>query len=318
MNTDEKAKATAAKTRQKRLERMASGFEELEIWLSDLICQGLATTEGQAYNFWQDFSARMVDAQIGGVGRKIKSISLLHGSNTKWPERILTEFAQLYLLAKGFKNLEKLPLPFQTELLSIAGINLRKVDLLPLEGITDDWKVLGVIEGIDDNLNFRRTWVYGEKTRKIALFLDFSYGDAGFETQWHTGQNFQAEIVYYPSIHPIRAIVKEHFGNVDFTGQLIGSKTFEAFLKKYEQAIAANPWVLDFPCFLEEITPFVNNGNLFLIDKKKKKISALNKGNKAWKMVALSGGHPINIFGEWSGELFVPLSVVSEDRVIAL
>jgi hypothetical protein len=314
----EKAKAAAAKKRQKRLERMASGFEDLEIWLGDLIRQGLATTEGQAYSFWQDFSARMVDAQIGGVGRKIKSIPLLHGSNTKWPERMLAEFAQMYLLAKGFKNLEKLPDQLQTELLSIAGINIRKDDLLLLKGIIDEWKVVGIIEGIDDNLNFRRTWIYGKKSRKTTLILDFSFGDAGYETQWATGQCFQAEIVYYPSSFPLRAMVKKQFGNVDFIGQLIGFKTLEAFFIKYAQAIAANPWMLDFPCLLEGVTPFINNGELTLIDKKKKKIPVLNKGNKGWKMLALSGGHPITVFGEWSGELFVPLSVVSEDRVIAL
>jgi hypothetical protein len=77
-------------------------------------------------------------------------------------------------------------------------------------------------------------------------------------------------------------------------------------------------WVSDFPCFLEQITPVIQSGELLLIDGQKKKVSALNKGNKGWKLVALSGGHPISVFGEWSGELFVPLSVVSDRRIIAL
>ncbi len=313
-----KAEALKVKNYQKRLEMMASGFEDLEIWLRDLIHQGLATTEGQAYSFWQNISSRMVDSKIGGVGRKLKAIPMLFGSNTKWPEQILAEFAQLYLMAKGFKNLEKLPKPLQTELLSIAGINIRKDDLIPLKGIIDQWKVLGVIEGIDDNLNFRRTWLYGKKTQKTALLLDFSFGDTGYPSQWTAGQCFEAELVYYPSSFPLRVIVKENFGNTDSTGQLIGFKTLEVFFTYYAKAIASNPWIFDFPCLLEKIIPFVHNGELMLIDKKKKKISALNKGNKGWKMVALSGGQPIAVFGEWSGELFIPLSVIADDRVIAL
>jgi hypothetical protein len=314
----EKAKADAAKKYQKRLGSMSSGFEDLEIWLSDLIRQGLATTEGQAYSFWQNISSRMVDSKIGGVGRKLKAIPLLHGSNTKWPEQILAEFSQLYIMAKGFKRLEKLPKLLQTELLTIAGINIQKKDLLPLKGKVDEWKVIGIIEGIDDNLNFRRTWLYGGKTQKAALILDYSFGDAGYDAHWVVGQSFQAELVDYPSSYPLRAIVKENLGNVDFSSQIQGFATLEAFFKHYAKAIASNPWILDFPCLLEGITPFIKNDELFLIDKKKKSISALNKGNKGWKMIALSGGHPITVFGEWSGELFIPLSVVSEDRVLGL
>ncbi len=313
-----KAEETKLKNRLKRLELMASGFDDLEIWLSDLIRQGLATTEGQAYGFWQNIASRMVDSKIGGLGRKLKAMPLLYGSNTKWPEQILSEFAQLYLIAKGFKRLENLPAPLQSELLSIAGVNIRKKELIPLKGLKDDWKVLGIIEGIDDNLNFRRTWLHGRKTQKTALFLDFSFGDLGFPEQWIIGQSFEAEIVYYPSSYPLRAIVKEHLGSIDFSNQISGFKNLEVFFKEYAKAIAANPWILDFPCFLEEVIPFINNGELLLVDKKKKKISALNKGNKGWKMVALSGGNPIAVFGEWSGELFIPLSVIGDDEIIAL
>ena len=79
---------------------------------------------------------------------------------------MLAEFAQFYLMIKGFKNLEKLPETLQTELLTVSGVNIRKDDLLPLKGIIDKWKVIGIIEGVDDNLNFRRTWLYGGKTRE--------------------------------------------------------------------------------------------------------------------------------------------------------
>ena len=314
----EKAKIAAEKKRQKRLDLMASGFEDLEIWLSDLIRQGLATTDGQAYSFWQNISARMVDSKIGGVGRKLKAIPLLQGSNTKWPEHMLAEFAQFYLMIKGFKNLEKLPETLQKELLTVSGINIRKEELLPLKGVVDEWKVIGIIEGVDDNLNFRRTWLYGGNTGKNVLILDYSFGDAGYPMNWIVGQSIQAELVYYPSSFPLRVIVKENFGTIDFNHKIIGSENFEAFFQNYSNAITKNPWLLYFPALLENIIPVFNKGNLYLIDNKKKTIKALNKGNKAWKLIALSGGHPITVFGEWSGELFVPISVLSEDQIIAL
>ncbi len=314
---DEKSKR-AARSRQKRLEKMAAGFEDLEIWLGDLIRQGLATTEGQAYSFWQNISSRMVDAQIGGVGRRLKSIPLLQRSDAQWPEQMLAEFTQFYLLAKGCKNLDKLPKLLQTELLTVAGVNIQKKDLLPLQGVVDEWVVFGILEGIDDNLNFRRTWLYGLKEQKSVLILDFSFGDAGYESNWSVGQIFQAELVYYPSNYPMRVIVKENLGNVEFVENIDGFQTLKEFFEGYSKAISKNPWIMDFPCLLEQIRPIIKNGKLSLVDKKKKYIPALNKGNIGWKLIALSGGHPITVFGEWSGEIFVPLSVISGQSVIAL
>ena len=313
-----KAQLAAEKRRQKRLEKMAAGFEDLEIWLEDIIRNGLATTEGQAYSYWQNISARMVDSQIGGVGKRLKAFPMLHGANPQWPEQMLLELAQFYLLAKGFRKLEELPKSLQTELLSISGLNIRKDELLPQKGVVDNWMVIGVIEGIDDNLNFRRTWIYGEKTDRIALILEYVFGDASYSTNWNVGQAFQAEVVYFPSSYPMRVIVKENLGNVDVESGIEGFKSLEIFFEHYSKAIAKNPWILDFPCMIEEVVPVIKKDKLLLVDKKQKQISALNKANKGWKLLALSGGHPITVFGEWSGELFIPLSVISNKQVIAL
>jgi len=62
-------KEARLKNRDARVTLMASGVADLELWLKDLIRQGLAATEGQAYNYWQNISARMVDSKLGGIGR---------------------------------------------------------------------------------------------------------------------------------------------------------------------------------------------------------------------------------------------------------
>lgn len=221
--------AGQAKTRNKRLTKMAAGFEDLDRWMGDLIRQGLASTESQPGNFWQNIASRMVDSQIGGVARMLRAMPLLQAANPHWPEQLLAQIGQFYLLSKGFEKLEQLPESLQADLLSVVGVNVKKDDLMVLKGVVDHWMVVGIIEGVDENLNFRRTWLYGEKTQKTALILEFSFGSEGYSSHWITGQCFEAEIVFYPSAFPLRAALKEHLGGAVFPQKIAGYDTFESF-----------------------------------------------------------------------------------------
>jgi hypothetical protein len=35
--------------------------------------------------------------------------------------------------------------------------------------------------------------------------------------------------------------------------------------------------------------------------------------DRGWHLLALSGGHPVTLFGEWDGDQFLPMSVWVED-----
>ncbi len=306
------------KNKDARINLMASGVADLEQWLQDLLRQGLAATEGQSYNYWQSIASRMVDAKLGGVARRIRQFPMIHSANTDWPERMLMELAQLYLIVKGFENLDDLPGPLQGELLTVAGLNIKSADVLAQKGITDDWLVMGMIEGVEENLNFRHTWIYGSHSESIALLLEYSFGDQGYPHSWKTGQAFNGEIVYYPSAYPLRAIVKEKKGVVAMFEEPRGYHTLGRFFEHYSKALAQNPWVFYFPCYLESVIPTAEGDRLFIIDEEKKYIEALPKDQIGWKLVGLSGGEPLSIFGEWTGEYFLPLSVIVEGNVIAL
>jgi hypothetical protein len=42
------------------------------------------------------------------------------------------------------------------------------------------------------------------------------------------------------------------------------------------------------------------------------------QGNGHWTLLAISGGHPITVTGEWSGLAFTPLGVIEQDRFTPL
>ena len=298
----EKNAVQRLKTRSKRLEQMTQGVKDLETWLLDLVRQGLASTEQYDYNYWQEIAARMVDNKLGGVGLKIRSMPLLQGGNTEWPEQMLSELAELYLLARGLQNLEKLPEPLQDQLLAVAGLNTKKDDLLAQVGLEDIWMVLGQFTGVNiDNGTYRRTWLRGTKTDKKALLLEYDYRDAGFVQNWPLGQLFKAKLVYYPGSYPLRAAV----GNPEFIdgghASFSGHSTLDSFFAEYAGAVQANPWIMDFPACLESVRPVYADGELHLIDAQKKAIPLVSRDNLQWKLLAISGSHPVKVFWGMDG-----------------
>lgn len=294
------------KTREKRLFQMEAGFKELSIWLEDIMRQGLAVLDGQSDDVFTDISERMVNAKLGSLGRRIRNLSQLIGQKD-WHEKLLSEIGDIYLLVKGFKNLEKLPSNLQQELLSVSGINFKKEELAELEGIKDTWFIIGQTEGTDDsNLFFRRTWIIGKNTQLQGMILDFAWGANPYENNWKIGTQFFGEIVFYPSAYPMRVFVK----NFEMTISEIVVKGFEdfyGFSNKYAEAVGQNPWLALFPVFLENVIPLYQNEEFFLVDRDKNLLPVLEKEGLGWKMLALSGGQPVHVFGQWDGlkvELF--------------
>ena len=70
------------------------------------------------------------------------------------------------------------------------------------------------------------------------------------------------------------------------------------------------------PACFENVTPVKKKNQLFILDKNNHELEVLNQN--VWKLLAMSSGYPIKIFGEWTGDIFIPLSAESEGRLVAL
>ncbi len=300
--------------REKRILQMSAGLAELESWLLDLFRQGLATLEGQADTYFNDLAARMVDAKLGTLARRIRQLPLLMNS-ANWHEKILAELGEIYLLLRAFQRLEQLPEPLQDDLLSLAGVNFKKEDILSLEAVSDQWLVAGQTEEAEDgNLLARRTWLIGEAAGRTALLLDFSWGGQSFETAFRLGTVLRAEVVFYPSAHPQRAVLKKFEYSEAAFSLRNGFPELAAFADAYAGALAENPWLGRFPAFLEGVVPVFHQKKFVLVDSQRKQLPLDASDDLGWKLVALSCGKPIGVFGTWDGEVFSPLSVVVDGQ----
>lgn len=306
------------RNREKRLEQMAVGMEELDLWLADRIRQGLGHLEAHADELFERFAARMVDAKLGSIGRRVRTWKRLMGK-PGWQDQILAEIADLFLLVRAFRQAGQLPEPLVQDLLQVAGMSIKKEELLQNPGLDGLWTVLGLVEGEDDKLRYRRTWLQHAGTGRYALLLDFAWGDQAFEHEWKTGQQFEGSLVYYPSAFPQRAIIHEMKKIWAHDAMPLGLASAEALQDQYALALAAQPWLSRFPVFLENFVPAGNPGTGWnLADAAQAAIPLSCPAETGWMLLSLSGGHPIDLFGEWDGATFSPLSCLYAGRWIQL
>ena len=184
------------KNKNQRLQLMSSGAEDLEQWIFDLIRQGLAVLDGKPA-IWQEMAARMVDAKMGGLAHRLRSMAQL--KTDTWPAQVLDELGRLYLLTNGFKHFEKMPEVLKTQLQLVGGLTIRKSDLLLEPGLLDDWLVLGNWEGVNiDQAAYRKVWLQGKESQRMGLLIDYDYRGSGFEGVFKVGLPVKAEVVFYP------------------------------------------------------------------------------------------------------------------------
>lgn len=317
----EKAEARKAANRLKRINSIKAGADDLETWLQDIIRQGVASMEDQKHNsgFWKDIAARMVDNKMSGIGRRIRELQYIMNSNSEWPQQMLLELGSLHLLAKSLQRLETLPEDYQQMLLEMTGLASKKEELLAQEGIQDIWTIIGQIEGVNvDNAPFRKTWLRGNRSQRMFYIMEYDYQGLGFQEALLFGNQFQGVLALYPSPYPLRAIVKEQQERSDLLVESKAITSIDTALAQFTKACALNPWIKDFPMLLHDLTPVKQGKKILAVDQHKKAIRIQGQEASEWKILALSAGKAINIFGEWDGNRFFPLSITTEGRFIPL
>ena len=311
-NPDAQAKRAA-----KRLSKVTVGMEDLEVWLRDLVSNGLAAAQGQPYSFWDDTAARLVDAQASGVARLIKEMGSISHSGTGWQERLLSQLGRVYFLIESFKRLETLPMPLQADIRTQIGFSQNQQELLTQEGIEDSWLILGQSLAKEDRLQIQRNWLWGKQTQQKALIINFAHGSQLLDNSLVPGSCINGELVFFESAYPLRAIIKTRQDNVTEVDTMPGYSNLSNMIQEYSQALAKNPWIEKFPAAACKVIPIKQNDNWFLRDEDKRLLPLKSRLNKNWQLLALSGGYPMDIFGEWDGELFLPLSVWVENRFVS-
>lgn len=318
----EKAAKQAAARVAERERRVAAGVAELGLWLRDLVRQGLSTAATRPASSWETMAARLVDAQAPGAARLVRQMATIPASGDGWPERLLDRMARLYLLLEGYGRIDSLPPDLAADVRTGLGWTTAQEALLELEGVRDHWAVVGRRIMEEDRLRVQRTWLWGRETGRSALLLHFA--PAGpvrseikpIDPTFVPGTAFDGTLVFFPSAAPLRAIVKDRTGAVDWpTG--VGYDGISEAIAATADTDARMPWIESHPILLREATPATLTPP-HVRDAAGRSMPLSTHFRDRWRLLAVSGGAPVPVFGEWDGEALMPLTVWGESGAVSL
>jgi hypothetical protein len=308
--------ATQAKTIEKRKAQVAQGIERLDLWLNDLVRNGLGSLETQPFTFWEQQAKQMVDAQASGLASRIRTMGTIPNASSNWPEKLLAHCGQLALLTQAYARLDQLEPGLQEDVRQLVGWSLKEDEVLVRgERVSDEWMFLGQIVETIDRGQAQRTWLLGTATKRPAMILQFSIAGSGFQATYPFGVRQQANLVYWPGAVPQRALIEARNGDmVPFTAALPGYPTIDEFYAGVAELLARQPWQERFLCVLNNVIPLYEQGSdqWWVRDEEGQGLPLVR--GEYWQLLVRSGGRPVDFAGEWNGETVAPLGVFVEGQ----
>ncbi|WP_175517202.1 SWIM zinc finger family protein [Planctomicrobium piriforme] len=306
--------------RQKRVarreERIQEGIDRLQLWMNDLIRTGLAGLETKGFPYFEEQAKRLVDAQAPGLAGRVRSLGEIPGSSPNWPLHLLDGLGRLQLLMTAYTRLSELDEPLQAEIRQLVGWTVSQAELDEFgEKVADKWIVVGQREEDDDRLRTQRTWLQSATNGRMALVLQFAPGQQPFLEAWVPGTVQTATLLFYPgSLRQRARSVERGEAGTTFQGRLVGSEDIESFLNSYAAQLALQPWLGTFPGVLRNVTLTQQGQNWFVRDNSGAGLPI--QSNEPWRLLAASGGQPVDLCGEWTGHTFRPLSMGLGERLM--
>ena len=323
------AKPVDEKARAKRIEKreslIADGLDRLNTWLADVVRTGLGSWERQAHDQASEMSRRLVDAQAAGLASAVAELGSLPAFGGDWPTRFLRDAGRLRLLTHAYARQDALPTDLQADLRQAIGwtIDAAEVDHTG-EAVTDRWAVIGQWIDSNDRIETQRSWLVGVTTGRTALVLQFrpnrAYGGGampGFPEPILPGTVGSATVRYYPGRSQQRARVCERDETTEaLTERVPGVSQCAELLTNWADDLGRWPILIGSGVVLHDVTilpptdPKSEQGDWAVRDHVGETLPLQNRD--VWKLLAITGGQPCDLFGEWNGRKLLVLGAFVE------
>ena len=297
---------------------MSAGLDDFERWLFDLVRQGLAAARRQPFAYWDTAAARLVDAQVPALAERVRAAGGAVHARPDWAEHLLAEAGRWYLAVRAWRRRADLAPELAADLRTVLGWPRRSDEVLAGERIRDRWVVMGLRQDVDLRVQSQRTWLWGERSGRVVVVLDFAAAGAVLHVAHVLGSVVEGEVALYPGSDPRRGLFT---GDQVVTGTAPGlgaaAGDVAAALDRAAGWMAANPWLGRVPVALRQATPVVGRAGAAVVDEQGASLP-LAADAEPWALLALSGGAPTELFGEWADDRLHPCSVVADGRLVAL
>lgn len=294
--TDKQVDTTAqAKRQQARQQKVSDGTAELLRWIKDLVRNGIMDLPEKDPSFFENMIRRMVDAQAPGLAAMMRELADISYFHEGWQTIFMNQLIRIYLVIQGYQHLDQLPEPLQQDIRSLIGFAQAQEELKEQTGVTDTWRVLGKQTTEEDRLVVERYWLYGIRTQRRALILQFFVrGQSTIANPITPGTTIPAELVYYPSAAPLRAIIKQQM-TVPPDHTFSGFAGWEEVVSAQTDICAVLPVYNDQVYTIAGLTPVWHQEQWWLQDSRQQLMPVKKGFPHIWKLLALSGGTPLHM-----------------------
>jgi hypothetical protein len=296
-----------ARRQAEREATMSAGIDELDLWLADLVRQGLAAARRRPYAFWDEMASRLVDAQMPGLAERVRDISGRIAGRQDWADVLLAETGRWQLAVEAWRSRARLGPDLLADLRVFLGWHRRGDEVAGFDRLADRWIVAGVRQDELDRIVSQRTWLYGETTHRWALLLDFAAAGGTLRTAQTLGSVVDDAVTVYPGTDPPRAALGERHEVVG-AGALPATTHVGAAVDRLSTWLAANPWRDRLPVALADVVAVADRGRWWLQDPAGDRLP-LDRLVEPWMLLALTGGQPATVVAEWEAGSLHPLSV---------
>jgi hypothetical protein len=260
---------------------------------------------------------RMIDAKAPGLAGMINILGNTGFYAEGWQGKFMDQLARIYLVISGFKNSGTLPEALAEDIRSFTGFTQNQEALKEQKGITDHWLVLGKQTTEEENVTTERNWLYGAETKRYALVLQFSVRGQGISFSLTPGMVIQAELNFFPSVAPYRAIIKRQISSgdkINFTG----FNNWQEVLAEQTNISAALPFQSERSYIINNIKLVQHDHNWWMADADNQLINLKKQFKGFYTLLAVSGGEAMKMalvgredefepIGVWNGEQYLPL-----------
>ena len=305
-----------ARRQAERESLMSAGIDDFERWLHDIVRQGLASVRRQPPTFWDTAGARLVDAQVPGLGSQVRAMGSAVHARHDWAPHLLGELGRWYLAVRAWRRRTELDPAAMGDLRTLLGWPRRTDEIRAGTRLADRWWVVGISQEEDERLLSQRTWLYGERTGETVVLLDFATAGMALNVAHVLGSVVDGEVALYPGGAPRRALFAGDEHEVTQGGDLPGATDVRTALDRAAHWLSGNPWLRRIPMALTGMT-VVPGDTPLLVDPSGAALT-LGPDTDIWQLLALSGGLPIPVFGEWADERFHPLSAGIDGGLVSL
>jgi hypothetical protein len=312
VDTGAQAKRADARTR-----KVSGGMDDIQIWLKDLIRNGLINLPERSHDYWQNPARRMIDAQAPGLSAMVKALGEINYFNDSWKHEVLTQLSRIYLASESYRYLDSLPDNFQQEIKTLVGFTQSKEDILAQQGIKDQWVILARIIEEDEQLTIERNWMYGLNSKRFALILQFFANRKQPELSFMPGTSIHAELVFYRGVHTYRALVKDQMRMDRMILPDFHSNLSDA-LASFSRIITENPFIDKVPLLLNNVRFMKNNLQDYLMDDEGKSYKVNACASVTVMLLAVTGGRPCQLFVLANESEIEPLAVWASNNFITL